>query len=60
MSEIGPDRLQPTAPVSDGLGQEPRREPGPRARRAPPPATPENPEPPDPPEVPPHKVDRLA
>jgi len=56
MSEIGPDRLQPTAPVSDGLGQEPRREPGPRARRMPTPATPQNSEP-DPPEVPPHQVE---
>jgi hypothetical protein len=60
MSEIGPEGLQPTAPVPDRLGQEPRRESGPRARRVPPPATPRNPDPDDAADVPPHQVDSLA
>ncbi|MBZ5572846.1 MAG: hypothetical protein LAO09_13325 [Acidobacteriia bacterium] len=60
MSEISSERLEPTAPVPERLGDTPRREPGPRSRRQPPPQTPDSPEAVEASEAPPHQVDSLA
>lgn len=61
MSEIGTDRLEPTAPVADRLGSPSQCEGGRRrARRPTAPPVPENPEPADDLEGPPHEVDSLA
>jgi len=35
MSEIGTERIEPTAPVPDRLGNEPRHKPNTRPRRQP-------------------------
>ncbi len=61
MSEIGTERLEPTAPVVERVSNESPRERGPRPRRpvGPVPAAP-NPEPADQSETAPHQVDSLA
>jgi len=59
MSDIGSDRLEPTARVLEPQGQEPRREPGSGARRRPPAPAPKPSEPAETPDTPPHQVDSL-
>ena len=61
MSEIGTERLEPTAQVAERVSNEGPRERGPRPRRRPAAVTPDpNPEPADQSETTPHQVDSLA
>jgi hypothetical protein len=59
MSEIGAERLEPTAQITERVSNEGPRERGPRSRRQPAPPKSE-PEPADQSEAPPHQVDSLA
>jgi len=61
MSEIGTERLEPTAQVAERVSDEGPRGPGPRPRRQPAtvPSHPD-PEPAEPSETTPHQVDSLA
>jgi hypothetical protein len=59
MSEIGSERVEPTERVPDRLGNEPRGEPRPRARRQPAPDSSSS-EPADNSETPQHQIDSLA
>jgi hypothetical protein len=59
MSEIGTERLEPTAPVTERVSSEGPRERGSRPRRTPPPPDPD-PEAADHSESTPHQVDSLA
>jgi hypothetical protein len=59
MEEIGTDRLEPTARVTEIHGQQPRREPGSGLKRHPPPPDkPEDEEPTEDKEQ--HQIDSLA
>jgi hypothetical protein len=67
MDDITTGRLEPTTPVVEPVGQQPRHDPGSESRRRPPHSVPSAPEP-EPAEDspakdsdgPPHQVDRMA
>ena len=59
MSNIGTERLEPTAQIAERLGNDNPREREPRSRRQPA-ATRPKPEPADQSETTPHQVDSLA
>jgi hypothetical protein len=59
MSEIGTERVEPTARMPDQLANEPRREPRSRPRRQPQPDVGSS-DPADDPETQQHQVDSLA
>jgi hypothetical protein len=62
MDDITTGRLEPTTPVVEPVGQQPRHDPGSESRRRPPHPVPTAPEPEPAPnsEEPPHQVDRMA
>jgi len=59
MTDIGTERVEPTIRVPDRRDHDPRREPGPRARRSTPPEA-DSGEPGEKPDEPQHQIDSLA